>query len=404
MSEAKLLTRIAAIPPGEKLPLARFSRELNCSQSVIMTMVERLIDRGSLARETLRPFEVKAEMPPSIVGTAAIERDHLDAWLYVGAEYVRVGETLKAIVKARGMTFGDASMAIFGNSTQLSSMPGQPGNVGKKVVSKIRAWLTGAPLPQATEQGRAAVPPRGADAGVVCSERSTPAKPDGEALYEELVAAAKRIGITLNRLATAIWPISPGWKLEQLRIAKHPRAATITRIRDAIRAAEAGEELPGLALRNPTQAEAVAVTAKARETEELRREAAERAQETRRPGETLAQAVKRECDETAARRLRARVAGGGIRPVDLSEDDEGDEEAGSFREARRQREMRELSTPSALIRKANEEWPERCAKVAALSVQLGVKLGEAWDQVIGAGILAVEEDLAEEMNDERRAA
>lgn len=398
---AALLKAIADVPAGQKLPLSRFARDLNCSVSVVSTMVEQLIKAGKIDRETLRP-------------PVEVDRDSFDAWLFVGATSMAVGEAVKAEARKRGVTLTETSLAIFGNKTQLSSMSSQSSRLGEKVVGKVRAWLTGAPLPQATEQGRAAVPvARNEEVGAVRSDLSAPTVRDGisgKELAEAIKAAQLASGIPMSRFLQPLWrnTMTGFHQLEQTR---RPKKATVERVRAFL----SGNPMP-LTTRKafpqqlmrrdereaagipPSQRELderkkIEVDRQAREAEEWRREAADLAQNSRRPGETLAEAVKRECDDLAARRLRARVAGGGIRPVDLDEDDD---DIGQLTADRREREMRDVTTPSALIRRAHAEWPDKCAKVSVLACQMGLKVGEVWDQVIGAGILALQDDLREE--------
>ena len=50
----QLLRRIPAVPAGERLPVAAFARDLNCSQSVIVDALSAMVADGLLDRATLR--------------------------------------------------------------------------------------------------------------------------------------------------------------------------------------------------------------------------------------------------------------------------------------------------------------------------------------------------------------
>lgn len=84
-----------------------------------------------------------------------------------------------------------------------------------------------------------------------------------------------------------------------------------------------------------------------------------------------------------------RPAAPGCRSLSLPEPSEAG--IGDIRASRRQREMADVATPSALIRRAKSEWPEKCAAVQALAERLGIGLGEAWGKVLDAGISQVED-------------
>lgn len=76
--------------------------------------------------------------------------------------------------------------------------------------------------------------------------------------------------------------------------------------------------------------------------------------------------------------------------------DASEDGVGELRAARGERELRDVASPSALIRRATREWPDKCAAVAALAAQLGIARGETWLRVVEAGILSLSDDLREE--------
>lgn len=145
----------------------------------------------------------------------------------------------------------------------------------------------------------------------------------GEMLHQELGAAARAAGVSIQKFSTPLFN-EPNWKLEQLRIAKHPKPSTIARVRALV----AGEPLPppsgnqycrdarafGL---SRIEAEKAGIPPSSRsinesrnlELQQQRRSAAEYARyladvarETRRPGQTLADRVRELRAETASPR------------------------------------------------------------------------------------------------------
>lgn len=55
-------------------------------------------------------------------------------------------------------------------------------------------------------------------------------------------------------------------------------------------------------------------------------------------------------------------------------------------EERRERDLDRLTSPSAVLRRAQRDWPTQCADVAAMAKELGIGLGECWRRVIKAGV------------------
>ena len=152
--------------------------------------------------------------------------------------------------------------------------------------------------------------------------------------------------------------------------------------------------------------ERLAQTAAEKAADEEKRQASHRAHEIRLAGESVADAVNREAEGAVARRRLAATntvtrsgiapSGTGLRARLLAISAEVDAEEAEEIEARRAGELRDLATPSALLRRALADWPEQCAAVKALAAELGCSLGEAWRRVIGAGVSCMTEDLAED--------
>lgn len=140
----------------------------------------------------------------------------------------------------------------------------------------------------------------------------------GEQLFEELRAAAAAARVSLYKFSLPLFS-EPKWKLEQLRIAKHPTQLTIERVRALV----AGLPIPpsrGQYIRDPraiglsrAEAEEADISPSARSINEralldqqaaskarveLNRQLTELAHETRRPGQCVADRVRelrREC-------------------------------------------------------------------------------------------------------------
>jgi hypothetical protein len=431
--EKKLLRRIAAIPAGERLPLPRFAREFNCSQSVLIGMVERLITDGQIDQETLRPFEVgQAHIPDAFVA------EDLPATVTIVDAIT--GKELAGILIAEGARRGfkrsALSVELFGGTGAIRRLEGMAGPVRKGTVAMVRAWLQQETQPH-TEMTSTRAAPSGPGPVMTAeptaeveegagSARNDPApsdpifaaEPQTGAEWEELIRReAMRRGIPLSQWLAPFTPHVGTW-LDQLKQAKRPRPRTIERIKalladepveppvrnvagplaTARREDRASAGLPpsGRAIRD---ARALDLCAEQREREETARQAAERGQALRQPGETLAEAVAREAREIGERRTRARSIQTVSHVLDsavVEEPDGDDPDVGEITAERRSRELRDIASPSALIRKATAEWPDKCLAVAAIAVQLGIQKGEAWLRVIEAGLLTISEDLKEE--------
>jgi hypothetical protein len=119
--------------------------------------------------------------------------------------------------------------------------------------------------------------------------------PTGADLYEELRVAAAAAGVTIQKFARPLFA-EPNWKLEQLRIAKHPTQLTI----DRVRALVTGRIIPparpsnikGINLRRGDPAPAGEARVPG-EVIEARRRLTDLAHAERLPGETLDAAVAR---------------------------------------------------------------------------------------------------------------
>lgn len=191
-------------------------------------------------------------------------------------------------------------------------------------------------------------------------------EPTGVELAEELRAAAASAGVSIYAFVTPLATSNASSFLANLSTAQHPKPLTIARVR----ALCAGEPLPEA--RPSTFEKRFGLTRHAvpepRDSGGQRTaliELGERAAARRLPGETLAASLKR-----------------------LEQDGEVEESAETQAEAqaRRDRELAELASPSALIRRAARDWPEQSAAVAAIAAEMGVAKGEAWRRVIVAGI------------------
>lgn len=53
---------------------------------------------------------------------------------------------------------------------------------------------------------------------------------------------------------------------------------------------------------------------------------------------------------------------------------------------RRERDLERLPSPSAVLRRAQRDWPDQCRDVGAIAAELGISLGECWRRVIKAGV------------------
>lgn len=148
----------------------------------------------------------------------------------------------------------------------------------------------------------------------------------GAQLTEELRNAAHQLGLPL---ATFLAPISGALSanryLAQLSIAKRPKPETVARIRALIAGQHVDPTLPPhyFDRRNPVSGNAVmrdraqVVAEETRRKENDARRASELARALRGPGETLADAAKREAVEDGEQRRLARTAGGGVEPIDF---------------------------------------------------------------------------------------
>jgi hypothetical protein len=415
----KLLRRIAAIPADEKLPISRFSRELNCSASVVVDMVQALVRDGHLDATTLRPGGVVEIKQGSTRRCGDIP----------ASEIVPEIEEFLARV---GMT--PTRFAVDCMSTRVFMVRlRQPGRTLRSgTVARIRDYIANypaAPTPGAVDceeawphaKAPASSPPVGegeAGGGFAPTPASSEPPPSplhdrlpdgtleritGEKLYQELFEAASRSGEGILDFSYALFSGDPKWKLEQLRMAKQPKAVTIVRVRALI----AGEPLPetaqgetvpqqfarrserealGLPPSGREQRENIALSAVARDRAKV--EHLRDINDTRHAQreQRLRDVVEREAGERAERRRQA----GRLttrHPLDVSDVvadallDEIDTASD-----RRARELEELASPSSVLRRAQRDWPDQCAKVKALAEDLGVGLGEAWRRVIGAGV------------------
>lgn len=126
---------------------------------------------------------------------------------------------------------------------------------------------------------------------------------------------------------------------------------------------------------------------------------------------TIADQVKAEAMAKADRRALATKISTGLEPLPAEsladrfhrlarEADEEEQQALAEAEAdeRRERDLERLASPSAVLRRAQRDWPQQCQDVASIAKELGIGLGECWRRVIKAGV-----DCLREAGDEARA-
>lgn len=398
--ERDLLAKVAAVPVGEKLPLSRFARELDCSTSVAISGVEALVMSGKLDKATVRP-PVAAEKKPRD------RRAYCDT--INGRELIA---ELQPFLDATRMPPTMLTKRAIGD-------PGAWGrwksgaNVRMTTVERVRAFVAAnASAPDSSEidaspavddgEVRAApVPGAGDEAGVTVArgEPVTPSdQPTGQQLYEEILRfTASDGGLTLRQFAELMGRSVAG--IANIAKAQRPKVDTIERVQAII----AGNRDAYVSVKLAP----CSTSAAASETAAQLRSQAEAATASRRPGETLADAVKREAEHEGSQRAAARTNGGGVgAPVEtnrerfarLAREVEAEEqEAGAVeREALRERELDGLVSPSSVLRRAQRDWPGQCDRVKAIAAELGVTLGEAWRRVIAAGVDCMVEDAADE--------
>lgn len=455
-----LLRLIAAVPAGEKLPLARFARELNASQPVVIALVERLIGDEWIDKRTLRPCAA-ADRPPDDRNGASGQALRPAASPPLAVSRRPTNGELHALIfaetKRRGILQGDASAEIFGNRNQVSMMLVRGGAVAqRKTIDKVRAWLdaaapidrsAGPPDNRAADEvpiDRSVSPPdcrtaddpqpsvgaararaeaggdpeRQAEAAAVSppfdsAQDRPPDHPTGEQLLAEIDAFVARVpGLSRARFGVAIGRRAICYRLETVR---HPRPETAGLVRrfiadppdmapytaDSPSVSRSKREEMGLppSLKAITDSRAAREQSARREREEEALSEAEVARATRRAGETLADAVRREARDREDRfreatRLTTRnPISAPARPHTnpLAEAEEDDPDVGAVAAHRRQRELEELTSPSSVLRLAQRDWPDQCAKVKAIAAEMGVGLGEAWRQVISAGVMCLAE-------------
>ncbi len=402
-----ILDQLARVPAGEKVPLAAIARAADASQSVIASIMERLIREGAIDKATLRPA---TRAPLSDAGTDPLE------WLYVGLPKIELAQRIVAEAARRGVTQTVASVELFGGPTRLAMLKAQPGRIRHATVIKARKWFLESPAGMEARVDEASGGASPADEeGAGCSDRPAPdlpERPTGQQLHDALLAAARASDLSQRTFLAPLWNL-PKNGMEQLRATEWPKPATVARIRaflagEPIEPPAKKEAHPNQLVRR-TEREAAGLPPSERELAEKRSltlsaaaeadrqakiETAERAALRRLPGETLQDAVKREAREKGERRASARSTGTVSHPLTIADEveaAEADAAIGAVTADRRAREARELTTASALIRKAAAEWPDQCARVARLACEMGVGVGEAWRRVIGAGIDCLDE-------------
>jgi hypothetical protein len=175
----------------------------------------------------------------------------------------------------------------------------------------------------------------------------------GPELFAALIAVGHARGMTTQDISIALFGNKA--RIYLLRTTGNVMRATLLRCQAWV----GGENIPQ-----------GTISALNEHVREAKREIADKARETRRPGETMADRIKR---------LAAEV------------DDEEAAADAALAVERRAREGDELATPSSLLRRAERDWPELCVRVRSLAERLGVQLGEAWHRVMIAGVDSVNE-------------
>lgn len=406
--ETKLLRRIGAIPADERLPISRFARELNCSASVVIAMLEGLVGRGHLDPKTLRPGLVpaspsqptEARAPCESPGSALRGRASMLAAPLVA--------DIDAFLARKTMKPSRFTADCMRSPTALPRLRKPDATVKPETAARIRAFIdqhsaaqTSRAADRERDERQAKAPsPSPAEGGPDGGIAPTSGSPTGVDLADELAREAAARGITLIAFARGLWPNNTQTALMQLRQARRPKAYTIARVRALI----ANEPLPAV----PAKPEGVVTCTRAareerglapsgrmiREEKSLELRSRERAKiEAQRDiCETRHDRREASAREIAAREAEARTARHAQayrlttrHPLDLA-DEADDEDAGALSADRRAREVEDLDSPSAVLRRAQRDWPDQCDKVKALAVELGVTLGEAWRRVIGAGV------------------
>jgi hypothetical protein len=410
-AESRLLELIAAVPPGEKLPLARFGREIDASQSVVASLIEGMIADGRIDRATLRPAivaagPVEAASPSTPVPTEGMAGGDLF-------------ELLVAEGRKRGMNPTAVCLAAFGNRARMFMLR-DTRKVRAETIARARAWIDGT---SDQGEGRAAPSPGGGavpapgSAGAGCSvDPSAPAeRPTGAELAAEIEAAVAASGRTIGEFMLPISAYGATW-VKQLALARRPKAETAERVRKLIAGEltaaaprraphpnqcvrRADREALGLepSRREIVEQRSLAALERKRGEEDEQRVAAERAAALRKPGETLAQAVAREAAEVGERRRVARKFGNVGAPLETAADkirrlagEIDDESLGDLRAIRQRQAERDCATPSALIRRATREWPELCGRIARIAIADGIGKAEAWRRALSAGVECLE--------------
>jgi hypothetical protein len=261
------------------------------------------------------------------------------------------------------------SERVLGSRSRVAALPFTKGPVRSPTVDRVAEWLDGLPWKHELEgldalmeaAARERCGGHQAPVGAGDAPGSTGVCLTGPMLLAEIEAFLGESGMGAFEFATR----ALGWRsLTSLERVKIPGPSVVRRAREFIakrpeptRRSLTPSGLASQRMRDGAE-DAAAVL-------EQRRTLTARAHETRAPGETLHDRV---------RRLAAEA--------DAEIEAEGRAEA----EQERRRDADELTEPSSLIRRAQREWPDQVARVSAAAVRLGVPKGEAWRRVIAAGI------------------
>lgn len=406
---ARLLRLIAAVPPGQKLSIGRFARELNSTQAVVFSEIQKLVERGQIDPATMRapspaPGRSKTATGPGVCGGAGRRCAAPPASPPSAAELLA---EVDSYCERTGTPPGLVGKVAF-NHPGFVPLLRKRGTLRAQAAAEVRAVLDrypdgiGSDVAFHRSHEDAQVAAREAEAA--CRRRAAhdPGafdRRDGvleRVTGAELLAEVERFifltpGMTRNKFDQAIGGTRVSYNIEHARF---PKPATVKRIRDFIaRHGEGGEPIdPSLSTNTITETRRAATAREDKARIEGRRELGERSLLARRPGETLAEAVKRHAAEREDRfrnatRLTTRHPLGPLAPEPSLEPLSGDDPGvGEWTEARRSKDLEELASPSSVLRRAQRDWPDQCERVRAIAAELGVQLGEAWRRVIAAGV------------------
>lgn len=254
---------------------------------------------------------------------------------------------------------------ILGCPSRIAGLAYTKGPVRLATIERVVQWLDALPhkdklegldaLLEAAARVRSGGARTSVGPGIEHALGSTGARLTGPMLLGEIQAFLEESGMGAFEFANR----ALGWRsINALETVKFPGPAVIARVRDFIakRPAITTRSLTPSGMASQRMRDGASDAARAIEH---RRSLTERAHAMTN-GETLHDRILR------------------ISADELEDDGEADR--------RREAELADLASPSSLIRRAERDWPDQAARVAALAVEAGVQRGEAWRRVIVAGI------------------